>query len=202
MAVGCWVCVAGSGGCWATGLAVVVAVAGSCVVFLTTWLGVFAAAACPVVAFSSVAFSAAGEPLALGSLGDAVGRSGAAVSLAVFWAAVFFDVVGFFAIAGNLRGLLASNVHAGRLPSHWARGHWVGDQRTGGLSMPDASLFAVYSACDGAPGLSTIPARGGNLSNMECGRFIHGTGSAMIDPGPLATPLPPKSSASELKISW
>jgi hypothetical protein len=109
---------------------------------VTARLGVVAAAGFSVAGFSVAALSAAGEPLAdgeplaSGSIADVVGRSGAAVPLAVSCAAVFLDVVGFFAIARNLRGLLASNVLAGRLPSHWAAGRWIVDQRAGGLSMP------------------------------------------------------------------
>lgn len=129
-AAGCWVLLAGPLGCSATGSALAVT-PGFGAVCLTAWLGVVAAAG-----FSVAAFSAAGEPLASGSIADVVGRSGAAVPLAVSCAAVFLDVVGFFAIARNLRGLLASNVLAGRLPSHWAAGRWIVDQRAGGLSMP------------------------------------------------------------------
>jgi len=70
-------------------------------VFLTTGLGVARAAL------------AAGEPLASGFAAGFGDRSGGVVAVVVFRAAVFLDVVGFFAIARNLRGLLASNVCAG-----------------------------------------------------------------------------------------
>jgi hypothetical protein len=127
---------AGPLGCSATGSALAVT-PGFGAVCLTAWLGVVAAAGFSVAAFSAAGEPLAdGEPLASGSIADVVGRSGAAVPLAVSCAAVFLDVVGFFAIARNLRGLLASNVLAGRLPSHWAAGRWIVDQRAGGLSMP------------------------------------------------------------------